>query len=83
MAGNKEEAGRKEITCAKNALKYADTVKGGHAKADALIKKISEDMNAGLFGAVEDKSDGKNIKVGKKAPAAAKAEEAEEDDTEE
>lgn len=80
---HKENKFKDATTCAKNALEYADTVKGGHAKADALIKKISEDMNAGLFGAVEDKSDGKNIKVGKKAPAAANAEEAEEDDTEE
>ncbi len=76
---HKENKFKDATTCAKNALEYADTVKGGHAKADALIKKISEDMNAGLFGAVEDKSDGKNIKVGKKAPAAANAE----DDTEE
>lgn len=57
---------------------------GGKVKADALIKKISEDMNAGLFGTAEDRSDGKNIKVGKGTPAtSANAEDAEEEDTDE
>lgn len=55
-------------TCAKNALKYADLVPGGHSKADGIIKKVSEESAGGLFGAAEDKSDGKNIKVASDKP---------------
>ena len=81
---HKENKFKDAVTCAKNALEFAGTVNGGKAKADALIKKISEDMNASLFGTAEDRSDGKNIKVGKETPAAsANAEDAEEEDTDE
>ena len=68
------------ITCAKNALKFADLVPGGHSKADTLIKKATDSSTGGLFGDSDDKSDGKNIKIDTKASAPAKAKEESDDD---
>lgn len=67
---HKENKFKDATTCAKNAMEFADSVNGGKAKADALIKKISESANAGLFGAADDKSDGKNVKIDKKSASA-------------
>lgn len=64
---HKERKFKDALICAKNALEFADMVKGGRTKVDELIKRINEDSNAGLFGAVEDKSDGKNVKIDKKS----------------
>lgn len=76
----KESKFKDAITCAKNALQYADKVAGGKAKADELIKKATEQGAGGLFGDMEDKSDGKNVKIDAKNPEPAKAETQESDD---
>lgn len=78
----KDEKFKDAITCAKNALKYSETVSGGKAKAEAFIKKITNESTEGLFGAKEDKSDGKNVKIGAKstAPTAKDDNEEEEDE---
>ena len=69
----KESKFKDAITCAKNALKFADNVPGGHSKADTLIKKATDSCTGGLFGEPDDKSDGKNIKINTKTSAPAKA----------
>lgn len=76
----KESKFKDAITCAKNALKFADTVPGGQSKADKLIKKATDSSTGGLFGDSDDKSDGKNIKIDTKASAPAKASEESDDD---
>lgn len=76
----KESKFKDSITCAKNALKFADTVAGGHSKADSLIKKATESCSGGLFGDSDDKSDGKNIKIDAKPATTAKAKEESDDD---
>ena len=76
----KESKFKDAITCAKNALKFADTVSGGQSKADTLIKKATDSSTGGLFGDSDDKSDGKNIKIDTKASAPAKASEESDDD---
>lgn len=76
----KESKFKDAITCAKNALQYADKVAGGKAKADELIKKATEQGAGGLFGDMDDKSDGKNVKIDAKSPEPAKAETQESDD---
>lgn len=68
------------ITCAKNALKFADLVPRGHSNADTLIKKATDSSTGGLFGGSDDKSDGKNIKIDTKSSAPAKAKEESDDD---
>lgn len=70
---HKENKFSDALLCANNSLEFADGVKGGRTKAESIIKKINEDSNAGLFGAVEDKSDGKNVKIDKKSVAVADA----------
>lgn len=80
-----EQKYKDAITCAKNALKYADAVSGGKAKAEVFIKKATDASAEGLFGANEDKSDGKNIKLSAKATGKTGADEKpddEEDDDE-
>ena len=54
------------LTCLDNAEKIADKVSGGVAKIDALRKKVKTALGEGsMFGAsTEDKSDGKNVKLG-------------------
>lgn len=80
---NKKESKFKDaITCAQNALKYADTVAGGHTKADTFIKKCNEEASASLFGG-EDKSDGKNVKIDTKTKKAAASTDEEENEDEE
>lgn len=76
----KESKFKDAITCAKNALKFADTVSGGQSKADTLIKKATDSSTGGLFGDSDDKSDGKNIKIDTKASAPDKASEESDDD---
>lgn len=64
-----EQKYKDAITCAKDALRYADAVSGGKAKAEAFLKKATDASAEGLFGANEDKSDGKNIKLSAKNTA--------------
>lgn len=70
------------IICAKNALKYAASVSGGNAKADAFIKQVNDESAQSLFGG-EDKSDGKNIKIDTKKAKASTEKDTEEDNEDE
>lgn len=79
----KEEKYKDAVTCAKNALKYSETISGGKAKAEALIKKITDESAEGLFGAKVDKSDGKNVKISAKSTALAAKEDNEEEEDDE
>ena len=76
----KENKFKDAITCAQNAQKYSESVKGGKDKADALVKKCNEQTSENLFGA-EDMSDGKSITLGKET-AAVDASDEEENDNE-
>lgn len=73
----KEKKFKDANTCLDSAEKIAANIGGGMAKVDTLRKKIKEALGEGsMFGAeVEDKSDGKNIKLSAgKAKPTAKAE---------
>lgn len=59
----KEDKLRDARICALKAIGVSDGVAGGKAKAEALIKKINEKADGGLFGAVVDKSNGENITI--------------------
>lgn len=59
---HKESKYKDAITCAKKALDFTKGVAGAQSKADAFIEKVNNETSAGLFG-VEDKSDGKNVKI--------------------
>ena len=61
----KEDKLRDARTCALKAIGVSDGVSGGKAKAEALIKKINEKADGGLFGAFVDKSNGENITIEK------------------
>lgn len=69
------------LTCIANAEKIAGKINGGITKVDAMRKKINEAMGEGsMFGAIsDDKSDGKNVKLGKTVKAAAEPADDEED----
>lgn len=73
-------------TCLDSAEKLAQNVGGGMAKVDTLRKKVKEALGEGsMFGAtIEDKSDGKNVKLaGSKAKTVAKEVKSEENEEEE
>ena len=78
-----EDKFKDALTCLDGAEKIAEKVNGGKTKVDAMRKKTMEALGEGtMFGAAtEDKSDGKNVKLGKASKAAAaKTEPAEENE---
>ena len=65
----KEQKYKDALVCANNAGKIAGSVGGGTSKVDNFIKKVNSETEQGLFGGVEDKSDGKNVKLSKSTKA--------------
>lgn len=71
-----EDKFKDTLTCLDNAEKVAGKVSGGMAKIEAMRKKTKTALGEGLmFGSsTEDKSDGKNVKLGNAKGNAPKAE---------
>lgn len=74
-----EDKFKDALTCLEGAEKIAEKVNGGKSKVEAMRKKTMEALGEGsMFGATtEDKSDGKNVKLGKASKVVAQKTEAE------